>query len=163
MNLSLPSPGSPNSVPTTSPRGNIKEWFQYCVVQSQSQIFLSLININHNPLPVPAPHPSPGKSPEVGPDSALSPAQDLTIFVMPPGKTGCGPHLDPAKVTYTRDICIWNCSIEWEHRYNELMTPGCAPARGVRPWSPAPRPAGVRAAAGGRGAGSEEDVRAAEA
>ena len=54
---------------------------------------------------MPAPHPSPGKSPEVGPDSALSPAQDLTIFVMPPGKAGCGPHLDPAKVTYyTRDI-----------------------------------------------------------
>ena len=55
---------------------------------------------------MPAPHPSPGKSPEVGPDSAMSPAQDLTIFVMPPGKAGCGPHLDPAKVTYTRDICI---------------------------------------------------------
>ena len=65
--------------------------------------FLSLLNTNHNPLTVPAPHPSPGKSPEAGPDSALSPAQDLTIFVMPPGKAGCGPHLDPAKVTYTRD------------------------------------------------------------
>ena len=73
-----------------------------CSPEPESNIF---ITINHNPLPVPAPHPSPGKSPEVGPDSALSPAQDLTIFVMPPGKAGCGPHLDPAKVTYTRDIC----------------------------------------------------------
>ena len=43
------------------------------------------------------------------------------------------------------------------------ITSGCAPARGVRPRPPAPRPAGVRAAAGGRGAGPEEDVRAAEA
>ena len=52
------------------------------------------------------PHPlSPTKSPDVR--LSMSPAEnsvsaashDLTIFVIQPNRSGCGPFLDPAKVT----------------------------------------------------------------
>lgn len=70
VNLSLPSPGSPNSVPTTSPR----------VLSSGSpdtrHVSADMSNVSH-----------------------VSSPPELTIFVIPPGKSGCGPYLDPVKVS----------------------------------------------------------------
>ena len=56
------------------------------------------------------PHPlSPTKSPDVrlsmspAENSASAAALDLTIFVIQPNRSGCGPFLDPAKVTSLPD------------------------------------------------------------
>lgn len=82
INLSLSSPGSPNSVPSTSPRGPS--------------------------LPIPG-STSPRKSPEsrssqspktsqtADSSSNLAPLE-VTIFVTQPPKGGCGPFLDPRKI-----------------------------------------------------------------
>eukprot|EP00092_Neocalanus_flemingeri_P002642 GFUD01002830.1.p1 GENE.GFUD01002830.1~~GFUD01002830.1.p1 ORF type:complete len:941 (-),score=155.86 GFUD01002830.1:208-3030(-) len=82
INLSLSSPGSPNSVPSTSPRGPS--------------------------IPVPA-SVSPRKSPEsrsaqspktsqMADSSSNSTPLEVTIFVSQPPKGGCGPFLDPRKI-----------------------------------------------------------------
>jgi len=82
INLSLSSPGSPNSVPSTSPRGPS--------------------------LPVPgsiSPRKSPesrsGQSPktsQTADSSSHSAPLEVTIFVTQPPKGGCGPLLDPRKI-----------------------------------------------------------------
>ena len=69
VNISLASPGSPNSVPTTSPRvsGHVS---------------------SHK-------SPEPAKSVDTSP---ATPPAEVTIFVKQP-KSGCGPYLDPAKIS----------------------------------------------------------------
>merc|ERR1712130_1088745 len=75
VNLSLPSPGSPNSVPTTSPR----------VLSSGSPDTRHVSAEFAHAQNVSSGH--------------VSSPPELTIFVIPPGKSGCGPYLDPVKVS----------------------------------------------------------------
>jgi len=82
INLSLSSPGSPNSVPSTSPRG-------------PSLPILGSVS------PRKSPESRSGQSPKTShtaDTSSSSTPLEVTIFVTQPHKGGCGPYLDPRKV-----------------------------------------------------------------
>lgn len=82
INLSLSSPGSPNSVPSTSPR-------------------VPSLSIPGLVSPRKSPESRSGQSPktsEIADSSSNSTPLEVTIFVTQPPKGGCGPYLDPRKI-----------------------------------------------------------------
>jgi len=82
INLSLSSPGSPNSVPSTSPRG-------------------PSLPMQSTMSPRKSPESRSGQSPktsQTADSSSYSAPLEVTIFVTQPPKGGCGPFLDPRKI-----------------------------------------------------------------
>jgi len=82
INHSLSSPGSPNSVPSTSPR-------------------CPPLPVQGNLSPRKSPESRSGQSPKTSQaaDSSSNSTPLVTIFVSQPPKSGCGPYLDAEKIT----------------------------------------------------------------